>query len=142
MSLEARLQRVEDLLEIQQLFVDYGRHLDAGDFGSYAKLFAEDGEVLLGPMGRATGRQAVEELMTRTLAGRAGESYHLITSPTVHLDGDRATSEVMWTVVVRGADGRPSVTMTGRHRDDLVRTGDGWRFQRRRGFVDIPSAME
>jgi hypothetical protein len=48
----------------------------------------------------------------------------------------------MWTVLARGADGRPSVTMTGRHRDDLVHEGDGWKFGRRRGYVDIPSSME
>jgi hypothetical protein len=54
-ALEARLARLEDLMEIHQLFVDYGRYLDAGDFDAYAELFADDGEVLLGPMGRAKG---------------------------------------------------------------------------------------
>jgi ketosteroid isomerase-like protein len=63
-SIEARLQRLEDLQEITQLFIDYGEHLDAGDFAAYARLFAEDGEVLLGPMGRATGRSEIEALMT------------------------------------------------------------------------------
>jgi hypothetical protein len=31
--------------------------------------------------------------------------------------------------------------MTGAHRDDFVRTPAGWRIKRRRGFVNIPSAM-
>ena len=60
----------------------------------------------------------------------------------IKLDGDRATSEVMWTVIQRGEDGRPIVPMIGRHKDELVREQDGqWRFRLRRGFVDIPSRL-
>ena len=138
-DLAERLRRVEDLLEIQQLFVDYGRLLDAGDFAAYGRLFARDGEVLLGPMGRASGPQDIEALMTRILADRVGQTYHLITSPTVALDGDTATSEVMWTVVARDDGGRPEVTMLGRHVDQLVREDGRWRFRRRQGHIDIPS---
>lgn len=140
-AIEARLRRAEDLLEIQQLFVDYGHHLDCGDFAAYAALFAEDGEIMIGPMGRAKGRTEIEALMSKTLSGGSGQSYHLITGPVIHLDGDRAESEVMWTVLAREADGKPRVSMTGRHKDELVREDGRWKFRRRRGFVDIPSAM-
>ena len=141
-TLEQRLQRLEDLLDIHQLFIDYGHYLDSGDFASYAELFAEEGEILLSPMGRAKGRAEIEALMTKTLGGRAGESFHLVTSPVVRLAGDQATSEVMWTVLARGEGGQPVVTMMGRHKDDLVREGGAWKFLRRRGFVDIPSAYK
>ncbi len=137
--IEQRLRRLEDLQEIHQLFVDYGLALDAGDFAAYAALFARDGEILLGPMGRAVGPVAIEELMRRTLDGRVGSSLHIISSPQVVLDGDRATAQVMWTVIHRGHDGQPRLTMIGRHHDDLVRENGRWRFQRRRGTVDIPS---
>ena len=140
-TIEARLQRMEDLLEIQQLFIDYGAHLDAGDFESYASLFATDGEVKLGPMGKAQGRDAIRRLMEGVLAGGVGTSYHVISSPRVELDGDTATSEVMWTVVNRGPDGQAVLSMIGKHRDRLVREDGRWRFRERRGFVDIPSAM-
>jgi len=140
-SVEQRLRRLEDLAEIHRLFVDYGRHLDAGDFDAYADLFAADGEVRLGPMGSAKGRDEIRALMQRALAGVVGTSYHLITSPCVQIDGDTATSEVMWTVIQRGPDGAPVVGMIGRHRDELVREDGRWRFRLRRGFVDIPSVM-
>jgi ketosteroid isomerase-like protein len=141
-SLEARLRRAEDLIEIQQLFVQYGRYLDRGDFAAYAALFAADGELMIGPMGRAKGPAEIEAMMSKTLEGRSGQSYHLITAPIIELDGDQATSEVMWTVLVREADGSPRVSMTGRHRDELVREGGRWKFRRRRGYVDIPSKLE
>jgi uncharacterized protein (TIGR02246 family) len=140
-SLETRLRRAEDLLEIHQLFSDYGHHLDAGNFGAYARLFAEDGEVLLGPMGRAKGQRDIEALMTGLLTGAVGTTYHLITSPRVKLNGDRATSEVMWTVVARDGAGLPKITMLGRHKDLLVREHGCWRFKRREGYMDIPSGL-
>ena len=140
-ALATRLARLEDLMEIHQLFVDYGRYLDAGDFDAYASLFADDGEVLLGPMGRAKGRDDIKAVMTKALAGTAGSSLHIISSPAVALDGDTATSQVMWTVVQRDPDGRALVSMIGHHVDDLVRERGRWRFQRRKGYVDIPSAM-
>jgi uncharacterized protein (TIGR02246 family) len=140
-KLEARLARAEDLLEIQQLFIDYGHYLDAGDFAAYAALFAADGEILMGPMGRARGPVEIEALMTRALASSVGATFHLITSPRVALAGDRATSEVMWTVVQRDQDGKPEVPMVGRHKDELVREDGRWRFKRRQGYIDIPSKM-
>lgn len=140
-DIDARLRRLEDTLEIQQLFVDYGHHLDAGDFAAYAALFADDGEVLLGPMGRAKGPAAIEKLMTELLADDVGRTYHLITSPVIELDGDTATSEVMWTVIERDGSGAPRVSMLGRHRDELVRERGRWRFRRRKGYVDVPLAL-
>ncbi|MFA5549415.1 MAG: nuclear transport factor 2 family protein [Porticoccaceae bacterium] len=141
-ALEKRLQRVEDILAIQQLFIDYGHYLDAGLFDDYAALFAADGKVQLGPMGVAQGRDAIRELMTRALGDQVGKSFHIISSPRIAFeDDDRATSEVMWTVIDRTDKDRPVVTMIGRHRDILVREAGQWRFLRRRGYVDIPGAL-
>jgi len=64
-TLEDRLQRLEDRDVIHQLFINYGRFLDAGDLDGYAALFAENGEVMFGPMGRAA---AVKQIMPMLLA--------------------------------------------------------------------------
>jgi uncharacterized protein (TIGR02246 family) len=138
-ELEQRLQRLEDLTEIQQLFIDYGRHLDHGDFAAYAALFAADAELLLGPVARARGRAEIEAVMRQALAGQVGSSVHIISSPIIHLDADSATAEVMWTALHRDREGKPVVSMVGRHVDDLVREGGRWRIRRRRGLIDMPS---
>ena len=140
-SIEARLQRLEDLQAINQLFIDYGEHLDAGDFDAYAQLFAEDGEVLLGPMGRAVGRSEIQALMTSKLAAGVGSTFHIVSSPRITLDGDTASSTVMWSVATTADDGLARVSMVGHHVDDLVRTPDGWRFRRRRGVVHLPAKL-
>jgi uncharacterized protein (TIGR02246 family) len=137
-TLEARLQRLEDRDAIHQLFIDYGRHLDAGDFDAYASLFAEDGEVILGPMGRATGRDNIRDLMRKILDGRVGSAFHIISSPAVTLDGDAATSEVMWTVIRRDPQGNPQLGGLGRHVDRLVRRNGEWKIAQRRGLIDLP----
>ena len=43
-SLAARLQRLEDVEEIQALLLDYGRLLDSRDLPGYSRLFAKEGE--------------------------------------------------------------------------------------------------
>ncbi len=139
-SVEDRLQRMEDLMEIHQLFIDYGMHLDAGRFEEYSNLFATDGQIRLGPLGKAQGREAIRETMTRALDGLVGTTYHVISSPTVQLNGDTATSEVMWTMIERGDDGQPRLSMLGRHRDELVREDGRWKINVRRGLIDVPSS--
>ncbi len=140
-SLLSRLRRLEDLEEIRQLFVDYGRHLDAGDVEAYADLFADDGEVLLGPIGRATGRAAIVELMTTVKARAQAPSFHLVTNPVVRLDGDRATGEVLWTVIKPNASGKLEVAMFGRHVDELVRERGRWKIRKRKGRIDVPAVV-
>ena len=140
-SIEERLRRLEDLAAINQLFIDYGEHLDAGDFDAYAALFADDGEVLLGPMGRARGRDQIKALMTAALSDKVGSTFHIVSSPRVTLDGDRATSTVMWSVVTLAADGLARVSMVGHHIDQLARLDGAWYIQRRKGVVNLPSTM-
>jgi uncharacterized protein (TIGR02246 family) len=138
-SLEERLRRLEDILAIQQLFIDYGLALDAGDLDRYAQLFAIQGTVNLGPIGRATGRSEIQALMAQALEGLVGSSFHIVSSPQINLHGDIATSQVMWTVIHRDKNGQPQVTMIGKHHDELIRENGEWKIQTRKGTVDIPA---
>jgi uncharacterized protein (TIGR02246 family) len=144
-DLERRLHRVEAVQEIQQLFVDYINHLDRGEFEALAELFARDGELLLGPAGRAKGPADIQAMMERTFTRPAAEAApsacHIVSSPTVVVDGDTATSEVMWTVLNRGEGATMTVGLVGRHLDDLVREDGRWRFKRRRGVLDFPPSL-
>jgi hypothetical protein len=48
----------------------------------------------------------------------------------IDLDGDRATAEIDFQVVSRGADGASVVSLIGRFRDRLRRADDGgWRIE-------------
>ena len=139
-ELDARVRRLEDLLEIHQLFIDYGMHLDAGRFEEYSQLFATDGEIRVGPLGKAKGRAAIRDTMAKALDGLVGKTFHVISSPMVTIDGDAATSEVMWSMIQRGNDGKPELAMLGRHRDQLIREEGRWKILVRKGFIDVPSS--
>lgn len=145
-ALEARLRRLEDLEEIRTLHEDYIYYLDRGDFAAYASLFAEQGQMRLGPA-RADGRAEIERVaresfgpQVETTSIRPGGlgGFHIVSGPRINLDGDHATAEVMWTVIARDENDKPIVTLVGHHADELVREGGRWRFARRRGFMDIP----
>jgi uncharacterized protein (TIGR02246 family) len=140
-ALSERVKQLEDLEEIRQLYIDYGRHLDAGDPEAYAALFARDAKLRLGPVMRADGREEIKRAAAATIQ-RAPDgpksSVHVLGSPRVELAGDTASGECVWAAVSRPPDGATNV-LVGRHVDDLVREDGHWRFARRRGFIDVGS---
>jgi uncharacterized protein (TIGR02246 family) len=133
-TLEARLRRLEDIEEIRQLLLAYARCLDAGDYVGYAQLFAPDGE-LHAQLGQAKGREAIVALLEQRL-GSAPErprktAYHLVGTPVLEVDGDRATSTVFWAYITHDDEGFPIILQAGHYRDDLARVDGAWRFRRR-----------
>lgn len=138
-ALEPRMQRLEDLVEINQLFIDYIEYLDAGDAEAYAGLFAEEGEIVLGPGTRAKGFDEIVPLITKVVEGKVGNAFHIVSSPRIQLDGNTARCQVMWTVIEKDEAGKPYVTLMGRHFDRLIRENGRWRFLKRTGRLDIPT---
>jgi ketosteroid isomerase-like protein len=133
-ALEARLRRLEDLEEIRALLVEYARCLDAADYVGYSELFTEDG-VLAAQLGEARGRRAIRELLDKRL-GDGGEralrkAFHHIGQPTIAVDGDRATSRVLWFFVTHDDGDYPLILQHGHYEDELAREDGRWRFRRR-----------
>jgi len=144
-ALLARLLRVEDILDIQRLLLDYGRHLDARDLYSYSRLFCEDGE-WTGDTGSAVGPDAIRRMLEANLPGNPaapGETtWHIMANPLIDIDGDRATAQVMWVLLRRDAGEKPGIAVTGRYEDVLAREDGRWKFKRRLAFVDIGKPIE
>jgi ketosteroid isomerase-like protein len=140
-SVEARLQRLEDIQEITTLFMAYRRTLDERDFTAYSELFTPAGE-WVGNLGASKGPAAIKQMLDDT-AGQGfsvdpGEDFHLVANPDIHVDGDRATASSTWVFVTRDGDDRPQVSLMGHYTDVLARTPDGWRFLRREAYCDVP----
>ena len=142
----ARLRRLEDVVQIHQLFMDYKRVLDGKDFGAYAALFAEDGE-FVAIDGGARGRAAIEAMVaampgTNLLGANVGDDFHLVLNPQIQLDAedpDRARAQSTWAYVVKGDAGEPVLAKLGHYDDEVVREGGTWRFLRREAPMDIPA---
>src|SRR5579863_1785274 len=76
-TLAATVERLEDQEEIRTVLVNYGRTLDAHDFGAYSRLFAKDGE-WVGVFGSVRGPAAIEAFMAKNVGspGKPGGTYH------------------------------------------------------------------
>ena len=151
-SLAARLQKFEDKEEIQNLLLDYGRHLDNRDFAAYSRLFAKDGE-WVGGFGTASGGPAgIQAFMEKSMgtAPNRAKNYHLLSNFVIAVNGDTATAWSRWAFVVqhevaaedalvvpgeRGA----AISQAGRYDDTLVREDGHWRFKRRVASNDTPA---
>lgn len=140
-SLEERIERLEDLESIRKLFVEYKRHLDARDWHAYSLLFADEGE-WIGGTGRAVGPAAIEAMLSERLGQNAPAPgpthFHLVGLPEVELDGERATADVPWALIVRGDGDVPELTLWGHYADELIKQDGRWRFARRVANTDVP----
>ena len=138
-SLAARLQKFEDKEEIQNLLLDYGRHLDNRDVAAYSRLFAKDGE-WVGGFGTASGGPAgIQAFMEKSMgtAPNRAKNYHLLSNFVIAVNGDAATAWSRWAFVVPGERGA-AISQAGRYDDTLVREDGHWRFKRRVASNDTP----
>jgi len=139
---DQRLSAWIDKLEIRELIEQSMRDIDDERGDRFAELFEEDGVMQLSGTvfdGRDELRALWDEsdwpdwtepghLLMHPL------SAHLAHNPVIHVDGDTATAETDMTVIMRGDDGKYTVTMSARYRDRLRRGADGqWRIVTRTG---------
>jgi 3-phenylpropionate/cinnamic acid dioxygenase small subunit len=136
LTLEQRVQRMEDESEIRQILVKYGTYLDARDFASYASLFADDGE-WVGGFGRFKGPNAIQAMLEERL-GKAEpgwinkQGYHLLSNALIQLDGNKAHVTSKYLFLTKPEDqNRPVPLLAGRYEDDLVRVNGAWKIVKR-----------
>ena len=130
-SLAARLQKFEDKEEIQNLLLDYGRHLDNRDFAAYSRLFAKDGE-WVGRLRLCAGPASIQAFMEKNMGTgpNRAKNYHLLSNFVITVNGDTATAWSRWAFVVPGERGAV-ISQAGRYDDTLVREDGHWKFKRR-----------
>src|SRR3954454_12957495 len=90
---EKRIRDLEAHAEIRQIFVDYAKYLDSGDFAGYASLFADDG-VLLAQLGEAVGPAAIQQTLEEALGpyihNEHPPSIHVMNNHRIDVDGNTA----------------------------------------------------
>ena len=137
----ARLQRLEDIAEIDRLIVDYARHLDTRDLHAYSRLFCADGE-WSGNTGYAQGPDAIQAMLEERLPPNppapGPTSRHVVSNPVIDVDGDSATASVTWALIRRGEHDEPRLALLGHYDDVLAREDGRWRFKSRRAHIDVP----
>ena len=127
-SLEARLDRVESHLAIQQLPVRYALAVDSRDLDAWVGCFRPDVD-----MGRhGSGREALRQYLEPMVRGFY-RSVHQICGHRVEFDEsdpDRATGSVYCRAEHEA--GERWIVMAIRYLDDYARVDGDWFFSRRR----------
>lgn len=146
LTVEQRLQRVEDELAIRRLLVDYSATQDARDYAGYAALFAKDGEWVNGRTVHK-GREAIHRMLVNLYGTPPpgyvnNESYHISSNPQIEVQGDRATAHSRHLLVMRGPEGQPVPALAGRYEDELIREDGNWKILRRVDYPVMPTAEE
>jgi uncharacterized protein (TIGR02246 family) len=146
LSVEQRLQRVEDELAIRRVLVEYAATQDAHDYAGYAALFSKDGEWVNGKSVHK-GREAILKMLV-DLYGTPppgyvnSESYHITSNPQIDLHGDRATVRSRHLLVMRGPGGAPTPALAGRYEDEFIREDGKWKILRRVDYPVMPTSEE
>lgn len=131
LTLEQRVQRVEDVQAVANLKAAYCNAADGGwdrpshDADAVAALFVDDGVWDGGPFGRADGREQIRALF----AGfrRFPFAFHCVSNPVIAVAGDTATGE--WHAnIAMILDGDRPYALGAVYCDEFVRTDAGWRF--------------
>lgn len=131
----SRLRRLEDLEEIRELKLAWGRNLDIKNYEGMAALFHEDGE-LVAPLGTAKGPKAILAQLNNRLTPIAA-GYHYYCNTEISLDGDHADMRVMFFYVQPDSVGWPKAWIAG-HYDEKVRRDNGrWAYEEVRITIDI-----
>jgi len=133
-SLEARIQRIDDRMAIEQLLMEYGRAVDNRDFAAFAALFTDDGE-WKGAQGSYRGPKQIQESMEKIFTAAAadipkGKNFHLLTNVIIDLHGDHATASSKF-IFYKMDGAKPQAEVAGRYEDKLARVAGAWKFQQR-----------
>ncbi len=135
LTVEARLQVLEDKEAIRELFSSFCRAMDSKDRELFLTLWETDARWEVGPpIGFAEGHDALVKNAERVWTVLP-DSYHMLGNFLIHVDGDRATTSN--DVALRGTDmDDRAILAGGAYSDDLHRGEDGrWRFVEHRAKV-------
>lgn len=146
MSLESRVQRIEDRWAINDLLVDYSTTTDDHDIEGLAELYTEDA-VFQGVEGELHGRQAIAAYYEGRLAS-FGASYHIPYSHKVEFVSDTEARGLMLGATELALDGQ-AFWIAMRYQDHYIKGDDErWRFRERRieqlyamPLADLPEGM-
>jgi len=156
-ALSVKIKNLEDIREISNVLIDYGRALDSRDFKAYSALFAKDGS-WSGGMGTVSGGpQAIYDFMTSRIGGgrqgndgngnantgRAqggggvgfGPTYHIMSSFKIDVKGDSATASSRWAFVTAARG--PGIQVAGRYEDTFILEDGVWKIRSRQAFNDL-----
>ena len=135
-SLEARIQRLEDLAALQKLMNTYHKTADAFQWAEWAESFTDDSEFeFVGDFGFPTmvGKQVIHD----TCKGLMDDVYETMQHVMVNLDFDltgpdtaTGTGNIIFTALTDASKPDKYLMSGGRYKWQYKKTANGWRIHR------------
>ena len=131
----------DDRLAIIDVIGRWSHFADRGDASAFDTVITDDASYAVGADTPVRGRDAV---VSAAMARVADEQprRHVRNTIFVEGDGDRALTRSYYLLTVSPDGGRPRPQASGVYEDELVRTPDGWRINRRVARPDGNSGPE
>ena len=136
-AVAARLDALEAERAILRTLSRYGHAIDYGCESAWLECFHENATFEIRSRVRgtrmvATGRAELSAFIAAHTRAPARYHKHLTANALIVIDGERATSESLYTRIDADAAGVPYLYSFGRYRDRLSASVDGtWRFEER-----------
>ena len=132
-----------DKLDIQELIARYAQCIDGGDIDGYVANFLPDGVIEWGN-GVAQGREEIRRWVGGLMAGgRIGGTpavtRHFVNLPYITGQSERATARTYVIIFTVTGAGRVWVPSVGSYEDTVVKTPEGWLFEKRVIASDLGS---
>ena len=123
-----------DKLAIQEVLTRYAHALDNREHQLFSEVFLADADIDYSAAGGIRGDLQAWQEWIHPAMSKFDSWQHLLSNFIIELDGDRATALTRCYNPLQGRreDGSNYVLHTGaRYHDQLIRTGNGWRIQKR-----------
>jgi 3-phenylpropionate/cinnamic acid dioxygenase small subunit len=134
LTLEQRIQRLEDHAAIVESAVRYASHIDAADWDGFGTLFTDIVTIDFSQAGMPIADFARADFVTFARQGLDGwdARQHLSTNHQVVFDEDDDDRAVMTSYMYaqHHMTGEPTFLMHGSYEHEMQRTPDGWRIAR------------
>ena len=144
LTLEQRVQQLEDKDAISRVIQEYTVKLTSRDYDGYVALFAPDGTWRNGKtfkQGRAEIKAMLQAMFPNTPPNYVNnDSYMLVSNIRIDLNGDHAMAHSRQLSIIRGkTDGMPTPVLSGLYEDEFVRLNGEWKILHRNDITFIPS---
>ncbi|WP_435193581.1 nuclear transport factor 2 family protein [Streptomyces sp. NRRL F-5630] len=131
LTLEDRIQRIEDRAEISSLAVRYAMAIDAHDWAGLAALFTEEVQLDFSEAGLPAQSMTRDQFAAFSEQGLGGwgRLQHLSPNHVVDFDEQDPNSARLTSYMFaqHHTEGEPPFVMHGSYDHDVVRTPDGWK---------------
>lgn len=133
----SQAQQAADDLEIRNLVAELAHMADMAsedDLSDYIGRFTEDARWEMAGneiRGRDDILAAVRQRRASGTQGPGTNSRHVITTQSVHLDGDGTATGEAYFLFVGDTEATPQVKGIGHYRDRFRRTPEGWKLEHR-----------